>query len=89
MNEEWRTVSAAPDYEVSDMGHVRRRVSCRNSKAGKIIKPFADPGDGHVWVVLRINKKSKHFFLHTLMLTEFVGPRPSPIHQGAHNDGKP
>lgn len=42
---------------------------------------------GYSMVTVWKNCKRKHFALHTLLLTVFVGERPSPKHQGCHDNG--
>ena len=88
MTERWRSIDVAPDYEVSDYGRVRRAVSCRNYKAGRILKPDRQD-DGHMMMTLRVGKTSIKRFLHQLVLIAFVGPRPTAEYQGAHNNGNP
>lgn len=42
---------------------------------------------GYPCVTLWNGEGLKHIPMHTLLLTVFVGPRPSPAHQGCHNNG--
>lgn len=93
MTEEiWKPV-VHPDfgqhYEVSDHGRVRRTT--------RGIKGPAKPGhilwqrtvaSGHKRVLLCNSPARKHFFVHTLVLTAFGGPKPEGT-ECCHNDNNP
>lgn len=88
MNEEWRTIEAFPDYEVSSFGVVRRRRSVRGSAKGRVLTPHKDR-DGYLCVYLvggaaRMTRRR----IHRLVLDAFVGPRPSGM-VCAHADCNP
>jgi len=87
MLETWVISPDAPDYEVSNFGAVRRRVSGRtNAKAGHVMKSFPD-SRGYVGIPLRVDGKRMNFWVHRLVCRAFHGDPPSPAHQAAHNDG--
>lgn len=52
--ENWKTIEFAPNYEVSDMGRVRNKVTKR------IIKPFTDKEQKYDRVELHGEKKRKY-----------------------------
>ncbi len=84
--EEWRTVVSFPDYEVSDLGRVRRITPSRYKNRGcPYILSLTIDKDGRVKVALLRNK----FRVATLVCTAFNGDRPSPKHEVAHWDGDP
>lgn len=89
--EEWRAVPGWSAYEVSSLGRVRRIVRATGFGGGGfrgVRKPY--PGEyGHLWLMLRQDGRRARFPVHRLVLLAFVGPQPSPRHQGAHNDGDP
>ena len=60
-----------------------------NKRGGwKVLKPTKEyQGPGYLMVAMRVDGRQKKVFLHTLLLATFVGPRPSPKHQGRHNNG--
>ena len=82
--EEWRDVPGYEGlYEVSDQGRVRslsRRLVFRNGKQRgrviptKLLKPRPHRSSGHLYVGLSKGGK-KTWFVHTLVLIAFVGPR--------------
>lgn len=96
--EEWRIVTAWPNYEVSDLGNVRRAIptywinpqnglKCTKYRAGRPLKPSRDK-DGYRGVTLVGDKTRKRRRVATLVCEAFHGVRPSPRHQVAHGDGK-
>lgn len=82
---EWRTVPGWDAYEVSDEGSVRRVRAANGTFAGRILR--WRPRNGYVGVVLHQNKKRLDVNVNVLVLLAFVGPRPSPRHEAAHDDG--
>ena len=91
MNEEWRKVAVAPNYEVSNLGQVRRKNGWSGHEAlGHVIKIQCDR-DGYLKVDLSVfpgKKKLKSFFVHTLVAAAFIGPRPDGT-QCHHHDSNP
>lgn len=93
--EEWRPgVGYAGLYSVSDQGRVRSERRFRTGKGGKpvavnerILKPTLHR-DGHLRVRLCDGQTKRSAFVHTLVLTAFVGPRPDGL-QACHNSGDP
>ena len=73
MTEEWRAVPGAIGYEVSSTGLVRvwsrRRPDARRLKPTKTVK-------GYLRVAIKTEARTKLLFVHALVLTAFVGPRP-------------
>lgn len=89
----------APDtegrYEVSNLGRVRSLVvGCQHGtlprKKPLLMSPYNNKTDGTGYLVvnLRVGGKVQCRCVSELILTAFVGPRPSPDHQAAHLDGK-
>lgn len=77
--EEWRQISWAPKYKVSNMGRV---VGAR----GWLLKPI-DRGNGYLALnIFPTKDKAVMESIHVLVLTEFVSPRPDGYH-GCHCDG--
>ncbi|HEV2294458.1 MAG TPA: NUMOD4 domain-containing protein [Tepidisphaeraceae bacterium] len=81
-------------YEVSDLGRVRSLVvGCQHGsiprKQPLVMSPFNNKrGDSGYWVInLRVGGRVKCRCVSELVLTAFVGPRPSPMHDAAHVDG--
>lgn len=74
----WKPIKGY-QYEVSSRGRVRspRRVRQLNQHR-----------DGHLQVTLHRKGKRKTFFVHTLVLEAFIGPRPKGL-QCRHLDGDP
>ena len=85
---EWRSVPHWPEYEVSEFGHVRRRLPGGSpiAKVGRELRP--SPGlYAHVYLHGKAGKR--HISIHRLVALAFLGEPPSRAHQVAHNDGNP
>jgi hypothetical protein len=66
--ERWASVPGHPDYEASDRGWVR------NAHTGTVLK--ARFRRGYANVTLSMRSGHRRHFVHTLVLSAFVGPRP-------------
>ena len=84
---EWRTITDFPDYEISEMGNVRRITNCHAAKVGRPLKPYSI--QGYPAVRLCRDGRTGVRKLHRLVAKAFIGPAPTPAHQVAHNDGNP
>ena len=62
---------AVPDYEVSNLGRVRRVTPSRGTSVGKILKT---PPDRAGYLVVNLGGRKRK--LHHVVLESFVGPRP-------------
>lgn len=74
----WKPIPGFARYEASDSGRVR-------NMSGRELTPCKHRCGGYLDLMLvddagRRRKKK----VHNLVLETFVGPRPSPRHQGAH-----
>ncbi len=95
----WKPIPGFPGYEVSDQGRVRSflRRYCLGRGKGfgtmlaetpqRILQPH-ESAKGYLGVALRKHDKTKYFFVHYLLLTTFIGPRP-PDMWACHYDGNP
>lgn len=86
MTERWLPVVGYESrYEVSDLGRVRSRG--RGKREGCLLAIFvAKARNGHrVW--LANTQGRKLLYVHILVLTAFVGPRPSGTEGYHKNDG--
>lgn len=94
MNEVWADVAGWPGYEVSTLGRVRswkrlgpgRRSFIDRSRTPKILRSCKRNGYPSV-LLMQDGVFRQWFSIHRLVLETFVGPAPSPQHQGAHGDG--
>lgn len=86
--EEWRSIPNWPEYEVSEFGHVRRRLRGGSpiAKVGRRLRP--SPGL-YAHVYLHGTAGRRHISIHRLVALAFLGEPPSRAHQVAHNDGNP
>jgi hypothetical protein len=79
-------------YEVSDMGRLRSvdRVVLRSGRPmrqrGRVLKPWKDHKGYQVIRMGRDGNKSTNTYIHQVVLTVFVGPRPDGLH-ACHRDG--
>lgn len=90
--ERWRSVVGYESfYEVSDMGRVRslpRLDRLGRPRVGRMLSCYIDEkGSGYRCVNLSKDGVAKKTTVHTIVLEAFVGPRPSPSHEGCHGDG--
>lgn len=94
MTERWQPVAGWPGYEVSDAGNVRsfwRRQRGANGTVAidqdrpRQMRPHRTPA-GYLNVRLTKAGKTRLVFVHVLVLTAFVCPRPKGA-DGCHNDG--
>ncbi len=93
MQEVWQPVLGYEGlYEVSDHGRVRSLP--RKSRSGRgyqvypgrVLTTCANGHGYHVVSLSRNNRKTTRQ-VHDLVLTAFIGIRPSPQHDACHNDG--
>lgn len=66
----WADIPAAPDYQASRSGYVRRRDSRRR------IKPIRQP-DGYLKIWLIVAGRRRAFRLHRLIAETWCGPVPA------------
>ncbi len=95
ITEEWRLVVGYPDYEVSNLGRVRRATDALwsphgstriRSPRGYILKPHPN-GGGYLTVRLSaVDAKPRSRTVHILVCTAFHGKKPTPAHEVAHSD---
>ena len=85
MIEAWRTTSI-PGYEVSDQGRVRRVAGGRGARAGRILQCWIS-SRGYVMASLSNCGQSKHYRVHRLVTSAFMGPVPAGF-QVNHRNGK-
>lgn len=86
---EWRPCIDFPAYEVSEYGYVRRATDAKTT-AYRAGRPRKGSVDRYGYLIFRLYENagqatSKH--AGVLVLESFCGPRPTPEHQAAHNDG--
>lgn len=70
--EHWKTIEFAPNYEISDLGRVRNKVS------GNIVKPFTDRGQKYERVELydgQGKRQAKKYKVSRLVALHFL-PNP-------------
>lgn len=91
--EVWRDVVGWEGlYQVSSEGRVRSKDRVVNNGykdylvKGRVLK-FRKMRDGRLRVSLCRDSRSKDAFVHTLVLTSFIGERPEG-YDGCHNDGQ-
>lgn len=94
--EQWRPVVGWEGlYEVSDHGRVRsltrwmiNRAGRRQKSQGRVLKNQHKPA-GYPYINLCKDGVAKATYVHELVLTAFVGPRPSPSHYARHLNDDP
>lgn len=93
MSETWRVVPGYEDlYEVSDLGRVKRLERATKGRAGVVMhfpESILEPtvtGFGYARVTLSKRGLRRSVFVHVLVLSAFVGPRPEG-QEACHGDG--
>lgn len=86
--EQWAPVTECPEYEVSTLGQVRRKIPAMGTRCGKVLKPRADR-KGYLEVNLSSKNVQVMKKVHRLVALAFIGNPPSPRHAIAHLDGNP
>lgn len=94
--EEWRDVPGWEGlYQVSDQGRVRsltrwmiNKAGRRQKSTGRMLKLQHKPA-GYPYINLCKDGIAKATYVHELVLTAFVGPRPSASHYSRHLDDNP
>lgn len=97
MHERWKEIKGFPDYEVSDLGQVRRTTRARGgyrggsaTYAGRVLKP-RDNGDGYLYVALYKAGNRTNKAIHILVATAFItNPLclPEVNHLGPKSDNR-
>lgn len=81
MSEElFKDIEGFDNYQISTYGQVR-------SKRNKILLTQKPNSNGYLRVGLYTNKKQKFITTSSLVLSAFIGKRPSKHHDAAHLDG--
>ena len=78
INEIWRLITAHPDYEVSNMGRIRRITPGSNSTYVGKIRKLNPTWMGYLQITLRLPGEPKRFrthYVHRLVANAFVPKR--------------
>ncbi len=78
IEEEWRPVKDWPNYEVSNLGRLRR-TTVRITMIARRRLPSGYLGSA-MWKGKRHNRESKTATIHVLVADAFIGPRPKGFH---------
>lgn len=81
----WEPVKGFRDYWISNKGRVKHVSNRYRDRGGYIVMRVV--GKRYSQISLRKENKSYSASVSVLVLTYFDKPRPSPLHQAAHNDG--
>lgn len=95
--EEWKPVKGFEGhYDVSSEGRVRSLPRKRYSyggrewmQPGRIVKPTEVVDKGYLVVSLCMDGYKRRHYVHSLVLTAFVGERPTSSDHTRHLDGNP
>lgn len=81
----WKLVRRNSNYEVSDLGRIRRITPAPGTRAGRILKSVLDNGR-YLSVSLYMNGKIEKVYVHLLVAEAFWGPPPNGFEVN-HKDG--
>jgi hypothetical protein len=79
--EQWKEIEGFSDYEISNLGRVKRTTPACQTAIGRILCPWEQS-----WGYLQVTLNGKHKRVHILVLNAFIGPCPAG-HEGNHKDG--
>lgn len=87
----WKPIEGFPDYEISNMGRIKsleRYVKYKDGRNRLIAEKLLKYGNSKGYRIANLFYGKKHFYkaIHILVLIHFIGPKPTPIHQGNHED---
>ena len=78
--EEWKTITYASNYDVSNFGRIRQ------NKKNKILKPYISKQNGYSYVMIRCNDgKYINKRIHRFVAEEFI-PNPNNLPMVNHKD---
>jgi len=83
--EAWRPVPGWSEYEVSDVGRVRRIAGGKGAKKGRVLRPWVSVG--YHYVGLWRSNKQKRVGVHVLVARAFLPPPIPGQTQVSHRDG--
>lgn len=83
--EVWKFVTVCDDYEVSNLGRIRRATPGNKTYVGKILKD-QKVSSGYRAIRLTMLGKQRQFYIHRLVAIEFIGEIPHG-HEVNHKDG--
>ena len=86
--EQWEVIPFASDYEISNLGGVRRVAREPSYLHMRALKPKARQ-DGYQEVTLYVDKVPMFFRIHQLVCNVFHGSRPRGKDEVGHIDGNP
>lgn len=85
MEEIWEKIKGFENYQISNLGRVKRTSWARNSPNGKILKPSKNHS-GYLTVCIRKDKKSYCKLIHRLIAEAFID-NPNNYETVDHIDG--
>ncbi len=84
--EQWLTIPFAPDYEVSNLAHIRRIATEPPQFHMRLLKPKFGTG-GYPEVALKVNGDPLYIRVHQVVCRVFHGERPRGKDEVGHRDG--
>jgi hypothetical protein len=86
--EEWRSIKRFPAYQASSFGRIRRAAPDRRGLGvGTVLAPRLGRAGYLLIGLLGPDHRQVTVTVHSVIADTFLGPRPSPAHEVAHNDG--
>ena len=86
MKEEWRQITGYEGrYDVSNLGRIKRIIGGQGTYANRVLKQSKN-GVGYLQLKLSKENTNKHYYVHRLVATAFIGPCPEGK-QVNHKDG--
>lgn len=86
--EEWRTIPSFPEYEVSDLGKIRRAAAGRGARVGRLLAQTPLPAGYKLVSLHRRPNKVITLLVHRLVAEAFIGPCPEGQEVSHEDDDK-
>jgi HNH endonuclease/NUMOD4 motif len=83
--ERWKVIPEWQDYAVSDHGHAKRVTGGPGAFAGRLLNPITNLGG---YLQVKLGAKGPICTVHSLVLAQFVGPRPTGAEINHKNGNK-
>lgn len=89
MSEEWRQISACPNYAASSLGRIKRIGLSRRGHLPRLLKPWLNNKGYPMVGIVCADGHQRRFLVSRLICATFNGDPSSGGLDVAHNDGNP
>lgn len=88
MTEIWKPVPGWEGfYSASSFGRIKRDAGSPRCRTDRVLKPMLNARGYFTVALVRTGTAQRPMMVHRLVLAAFIGPPPSPTHEGNHING--